>query len=108
MYAIRSYYVHCDDCGIVPEKKENLPVALPDDIVITGEGNPLDHHPTWKQCSCPKCGKPALRETDTMDTFVQSSWYFLRYTASLATQQEKGFDSRITSYNVCYTKLLRE
>jgi len=91
-------FVHCDDCGIVPEKKENLPVALPDDIVITGEGNPLDHHPTWKHCSCPKCGKPALRETDTMDTFVQSSWYFLRYTASLATQQEKGFDSKELDY----------
>ncbi len=91
-------FVHCESCGIVPEKKENLPVALPDDITITGEGNPLDHHPTWKHCSCPKCGKPALRESDTMDTFVQSSWYFLRYTASLETQQEKGFDTKELDY----------
>ncbi len=72
-------FVHCEDCGIVPEKKEHLPVTLPDDVEITGEGNPLESHPTWKHCHCPKCGKAAIRETDTMDTFVQSSWYFLRY-----------------------------
>jgi leucyl-tRNA synthetase len=72
-------FVHCKACGIVPEKKENLPITLPDDIEITGEGNPLDTHPTWKKCHCPNCGKEAERETDTMDTFVQSSWYFLRY-----------------------------
>ncbi len=72
--------IHCDTCGIVPEDKANLPVALPEDVVINGEGNPLEHHPTWKHCPCPKCGKPAIRETDTMDTFIQSSWYFLRYT----------------------------
>ena len=72
-------FVHCEDCGIVPEKKEHLPVTLPDDVEITGEGNPLESHPTWKHCHCPKCGKEAIRETDTMDTFVQSSWYFLRY-----------------------------
>ena len=72
-------FVHCPDCGLVPEKTENLPIALPEDVEITGEGNPLDSHPTWKHCSCPKCGKAALRETDTLDTFVQSSWYFLRY-----------------------------
>ena len=72
-------FVHCPKCGLVPEKFENLPVTLPDDIEITGEGNPLESHPTWKQCSCPSCGGDAMRECDTMDTFVQSSWYFLRY-----------------------------
>jgi leucyl-tRNA synthetase len=72
--------IHCETCGIVPEDKANLPVALPEDVLINGEGNPLEHHPTWKHCTCPKCGKPAIRETDTMDTFIQSSWYFLRYT----------------------------
>jgi len=72
-------FIKCESCGIVPEKKENLPVALPDDVEITGEGNPLENHPTWKNTTCPKCGGEAIRETDTMDTFVQSSWYFLRY-----------------------------
>ena len=91
-------FIHCEDCGLVMEKKENLPVALPDDVEITGEGSPLDHHPTWKHCKCPKCGKDAIRETDTMDTFVQSSWYFLRYTASPAIWEDKAFDSKELDY----------
>ncbi|MDG1677192.1 MAG: leucine--tRNA ligase, partial [Paracoccaceae bacterium] len=73
--------VHCEICGVVPEKKENLPISLPDDVTFDVPGNPLDRHPTWRKCDCPVCGGGALRETDTMDTFVDSSWYFVRFTA---------------------------
>ncbi len=91
-------FIHCDDCGLVPEKIKNLPIALPEDVEITGEGNPLDNHPTWKHCSCPKCGKPAIRETDTLDTFVQSSWYFLRYATNPEYWNEKGIDLANSDY----------
>ncbi|MBL0708286.1 MAG: leucine--tRNA ligase [Sulfurimonas sp.] len=91
-------FVHCDDCGLVMEKKENLPIALPSDVEITGEGNPLDKHPTWKHCKCPVCGKDATRETDTMDTFVESSWYFLRFCASPKNWETEAFSKEQMSY----------
>ena len=77
--------VHCDSCGLVAEKKENLPIKLPDDVKFDKPGNPLDRHETWRKCKCPECGGPALRETDTMDTFVDSSWYFTRFTSYNST-----------------------
>jgi leucyl-tRNA synthetase len=91
-------FVHCDHCGLVPEKVENLPIALPDDVEITGEGNPLDNHPTWKKCVCPKCGKEATRETDTLDTFVQSSWYQFRYATHPEKWQRMGIDKEDVNY----------
>jgi leucyl-tRNA synthetase len=72
-------FIHCDTCGIVPVPKDQLPVELPEDVDFETPGNPLERHSTWKHTSCPKCGGEARRETDTLDTFTNSSWYFLRF-----------------------------
>jgi len=91
-------FIHCDKCGLVMEKKENLPIALPEDVEITGEGNPLEKHPTWKHCKCPECGGEATRETDTMDTFVESSWYFLRFCANASNWENEAFSKEQLKY----------
>lgn len=84
--------IYCDSCGVVPENENNLPVTLPEDVEFTGQGNPIELHPTWKKCKCSKCGKDATRETDTLDTFFESSWYFLRYIN--ANDTGKAFDAK--------------
>jgi leucyl-tRNA synthetase len=78
--------IHCDKCGVVPVPQADLPVTLPDDVTFDKPGNPLDRHPTWKNVRCPQCDGDARRETDTMDTFVDSSWYFARFTDPWNTQ----------------------
>jgi leucyl-tRNA synthetase len=81
--------IHCERCGAVPVPRDQLPVVLPDDIEFDKPGNPLERHPTWKHVDCPRCGEPAARETDTLDTFVDSSWYFIRFASQPA---DKPFD----------------
>jgi leucyl-tRNA synthetase len=78
--------IHCAACGILPVPEDQLPVVLPEDVSFDRPGNPLDHHPTWKHVSCPACGGEAVRETDTCDTFVDSSWYFARFCAPHAAE----------------------
>jgi leucyl-tRNA synthetase len=77
----------------VPVPEKDLPVKLPDDVSFDIPGNPLDHHPTWKHVSCPQCGGKAQRETDTLDTFFESSWYFARFCD--AHNEEKAFDRQV-------------
>ncbi len=89
-------FVLCDNCGLLPQT--TLPVTLPDDIDITGEGNPLSNHPTWKNTICPKCGNKATKETDTMDTFVQSSWYFLRFATNPDNWNDEAISKTQSSY----------
>jgi leucyl-tRNA synthetase len=84
--------IHCDACGAVPVPKAQLPVVLPEDVSFDLPGNPLDRHPTWKHATCPACGQPARRETDTLDTFVDSSWYFIRFASA---PQDQPFDRAI-------------
>jgi len=81
--------VHCPSCGAVAVPKDQLPVVLPEDIDFESPGNPLDRHPTWKHVACPSCNEPAVRETDTLDTFVDSSWYFIRFASQ---PKDKPFD----------------
>ena len=85
--------IHCEKCGTVPEKKQNLPITLPEDVQLTGEGSPLAQHEAYRSAHCPKCGSKAVRESDTMDTFVESSWYFLRYTTPPHECEEHALSS---------------
>ncbi|MGB7656593.1 MAG: leucine--tRNA ligase [Novosphingobium sp.] len=85
-------FIHCEACGVVPVPKDQLPVVLPEDVSFDVPGNPLERHPSWKHVDCPQCGKAARRETDTLDTFVNSSWYFLRFASQPA---DRPFDPEV-------------
>ncbi len=87
--------IHCGRCGVVPVPEAELPVELPTDVSFDRPGNPLDHHPSWKHVNCPVCGGPAQRETDTFDTFVESSWYFARF---CSPHSESAFDRAAADY----------
>jgi len=89
--------IHCESCGVVAVPEDQLPVQLPDDVTFDKPGNPLDRHPTWKHVDCPKCGKPARRETDTLDTFVDSSWYYARF-ASPEDMGERAYWLPVDQY----------
>ncbi|KQS03198.1 leucine--tRNA ligase [Sphingomonas sp. Leaf357] len=84
--------IHCDACGAVPVPREQLPVVLPEDVTFDVPGNPLDRHTSWNRVDCPSCGKPARRETDTLDTFVDSSWYFIRFASQ---PDDRPFDREV-------------
>jgi leucyl-tRNA synthetase len=84
--------IHCQTCGIVPVPDDQLPVTLPEDVSFDIPGNPLDRHPSWSKVDCPSCGQPARRETDTLDTFVDSSWYFIRFASQ---PHDKPFDRTV-------------
>jgi leucyl-tRNA synthetase len=88
--------IHCDICGTQPVPEDQLPVELPEDVDLGVPGNPLDHHPTWKHVNCPKCNNNAIRETDTFDTFFESSWYFARFADP--KNEEIGFSKKAADY----------
>jgi leucyl-tRNA synthetase len=87
--------IYCDDCGAVPVPENQLPVELPKDVVFDGKGNPLANHPTWGKVECPTCKKPAQRETDTFDTFFESSWYFFKY---ISPKTDGAFDKQAANH----------
>ena len=89
--------IHCNDCGVVPVPEDDLPVVLPRDVSFDKPGNPLAHHPAWKHAACPKCGEKAERETDTLDTFVDSSWYYARF-ASAKDREERNYWLPVDQY----------